>query len=1082
MEEALKKALGNRPVQGVIAPQITPQAPNDGRVDAIAKRLLEVKANWDKAAATAKWRAMGAAGGNQAAPKAPAQWGANAEVHLRENRTVRQLRGSALAAAERGAPGALGALSKQDLLERTARKFFSANQELLQLNDAAAELRLERRDEDVREGRLRFQQQYRGLAVWPASLTAHFDADERLTCLSGAYVSTPNIANLVPRIRAQDAAAIAHARLPAEWRATNTEPELIIYGPVDAESRLAWKFDVTAGLERAWRIVIDAQDGRVLHQLTRVFETGAAGSGVDLTGTSRALNIWQAGNTYYLLDTSKAMFNAQADPVTDPRGVITIGDARNTPIDQVNEMFLVTSTSAGSWLIPDAVSAAFNFSETYDYFRAEHNRNSLDDAGGNITAIVRIGKYDNASWNGNLSLMIFGDAKPFAASLDVVGHELSHGITEKTAGLIYQDQSGALNEAFSDIFGEMVEARSRGVNDWLMGSELGGAFRNMKNPGALQIAGLDRPFPSKMSDFINLPNTDQTDHGGVHLNSSIINHCFYQLAEGMPEAIGRTAAARIFYRTLTAHLQPQSRFVDCRLGAIASAETLFGVGSTEARSTAKAFDLVEIFAAPTTPEPTPVPVVQSPDSTLFIYEDFFSFNLGRRESAQSDQAAGSIFALDIKKQRPAVTGDGSVVMMVSADNDLCAAETADPNSLECLGFAGSVHSAAIAPNGKLAAFVLRNALTGEPEGSVTVIDFDSGESRTYTLIAPALDASAVDQVLFADAMAFSTDSTKLIYDALSRVRFSSGPALDRWSIYALDLATERTEIIVPPLDGLNTGNPAPGRAGSRFIAFDAEVVASGAFGVVVLDLFTGDFQLAAETGDSPGYPSFTGDESSVIFAAPNGNNFGSGISLFEQALSSDRLEKVGLPMEWQSEALLGVVYRRGTFTGTNALPVVTLAAIAGQLSAPATITLSAAASDSDGSITRVEFFNGAEKIGEVSAPSNDAYRFEWSNVAAGNYRVTARAIDNLGGASDSVAQEARVMAAGTLSIAGTRIAAGDIRMELQAPTGSYILQRSRNLTQWTDLQPLEIGAAGILTVTDPLEGGSGYYFYRLRTP
>ena len=111
--------------------------------------------------------------------------------------------------------------------------------------------------------------------------------------------------------------------------------------------------------------------------------------------------------------------------------------------------------------------------------------------------------------------MLFGTVRPFVASLDVVGHELSHGVTEKTAGLIYELQSGALNEAFSDIFGEMVEARARGVNDWLLGSELAKPIRNMKNPGALIIGGLNKPFPSRMSEFLVLPNTDDADRASL---------------------------------------------------------------------------------------------------------------------------------------------------------------------------------------------------------------------------------------------------------------------------------------------------------------------------------------------------------------------------------------------------------------------------------------------------------------------------------------------------------------------------------------------------------------------------------------
>jgi hypothetical protein len=103
--------------------------------------------------------------------------------------------------------------------------------------------------------------------------------------------------------------------------------------------------------------------------------------------------------------------------------------------------------------VADGVSAAFNLSETYEYYLSRHGRNSFDASGSSIVAYVRYGQqHANASWNPGLRVMQFGDGHPFAASLDVVAHELTHGATEASAGLVYRGQSGALNEAFSDIF------------------------------------------------------------------------------------------------------------------------------------------------------------------------------------------------------------------------------------------------------------------------------------------------------------------------------------------------------------------------------------------------------------------------------------------------------------------------------------------------------------------------------------------------------------------------------------------------------------------------------------------------------
>ena len=143
----------------------------------------------------------------------------------------------------------------------------------------------------------------------------------------------------------------------------------------------------------------------------------------------------------------------------------------------------------------------------------------------------------------------------------MVGLELTHAVTTSSVDLVYQDQSGALNEAFSDIFGEMVEARTKGTPDWLKGGpDLGITIQNYANPSAINCI-LSTPCPSKMSEFINTT----LDNGGVHSNSSIINHAFYLLAQGLQGAIGLQDAERIFYRTLTTKLVRHSQFIDARL-------------------------------------------------------------------------------------------------------------------------------------------------------------------------------------------------------------------------------------------------------------------------------------------------------------------------------------------------------------------------------------------------------------------------------------------------------------------------------------------------------------------------------------
>jgi bacillolysin len=988
-----------------------------------------------------------------------------AEVHLRsENQTVLQIKGGALERRPRMGALAVGDDPEEDI----ARSFLRRHRELLRLEDPDAELVLVRRKRDeLGHTHLRFEQQHRGLPVWPASLNVHLDAAGTANLIEGAYVPTPQVAELTPLISVADAIARARASVGAGMASETSQPELMIYAPLDGMPRLAWKLELNLGLSHAWSFVVDAMNGAILHRADGILDANVHGTGSDLEGFMRPLNVWQDGDMYYLADTTKSSFDPNFDPIQSPRGVITIGDARDVPIDQLRTFFTVSSTSPNAWPHGDGVSAAYNLSLTYDYFLDRHGRNSLDGEGGNITAVVRVGDYNNASWHGNLKLMFFGTVRRFAAALDIVGHELTHGVTENSAGLIYENQSGALNEAFSDIFGEMVEARALGQNDWLVGSQLAAPLRNMRNPGALTIPGLGRPYPSRMSEFVELPNTRDTDNGGVHFNSSIINHAFYLLAEGLEGALGLRDAERIFYRCLTFHLQAQSRFIDCRLGCIAAAEALFGAGSREALKTAEAFDAVEIFATPGTPPPTPVPTVPGPDSTLFVYFDLahLDFALGRRETAQGDPGVGSEFIFNVRPTRPAVTGDGSLVVFVDAAYDLCVAATDDSSTLTCLGFAGQVHSAAISPDGTYGAFVLRNPATGQPDNQIVVVNVATGEARIHRLVAPSVDGAAIDAVLHADSMTFSTDGTKVIYDAVSEVRFGNSPIAARWSLYALDLATEQTTIIVPPIDGIDTGNPAMGRMGNRYLTFDARVAATGNAVIIALDLFTGNLGGVGVAAGGYGFPAFTGDESAIVYAAADATAPLTGFSLVRQELTLDRLGSQGEPTLWYSDAVLGVLYRRGGFSGTNALPTVRLTVNPAEPTAPANLELMAEAADADGAIARVEFYKGSERLGEATTAP---YTFGWDNVAAGNHLFVARAIDNLGGARDSSPVFVTVRPAGGTQPRLRIAALGDpaVRLTLTGTPGDYIIEQSADLRTWSDIYPVTIDGSGTASLED----------------
>jgi Zn-dependent metalloprotease len=253
-----------------------------------------------------------------------------------------------------------------------------------------------------------------------------------------------------------------------------------------------------------------------------------------------------------------------------------------------------------------AVNEAFDGSgATYDLYKSAFGRNSIDDAGMRLDATVHYGQsFDNALWDGKQ--MVYGDGdgrlfNRFTLAVDVIGHELTHGVTQFTAKLDYNDQAGSLNESFSDVFGSLVKQRSLGQTavqaDWLIGAGLltkkvkGIALRSMKAPGTAYndpILGKD-PQPSNFSKYVHTTS----DNGGVHINSGIPNHAFYLLAT----RLGGNAwerAGKIWYLTLTKKLRATATFQICADDTFAAAGELFGPSSVEQKAVAEAWKGVGI--------------------------------------------------------------------------------------------------------------------------------------------------------------------------------------------------------------------------------------------------------------------------------------------------------------------------------------------------------------------------------------------------------------------------------------------------------------------------------------------------------
>ncbi|TFD88302.1 M4 family metallopeptidase [Cryobacterium serini] len=274
-----------------------------------------------------------------------------------------------------------------------------------------------------------------------------------------------------------------------------------------------------------------------------------------------------------------------------------------------------------------AVNEAYDsLGATQMLYWTQFGRDSIDGNGLPMEATVHYGKeYDNAFWDGER--MVFGDGdgqifNRFTISPSVIGHELTHGVTQFTANLQYQGQSGALNESISDVFGALVEQhaqkQSTAEASWLIGEGLftdqveGVALRSMKAPGTAfndDVLGKD-PQPGDMAGYIE---TDD-DNGGVHLNSGIPNRAFYLVADTLGGNAWETPG-HIWYDTLTGTaLNRQSDFAAFARATADTAARLYGIGGAAHNAVLQAWATVGVVAAIPAPRPPTQPAPPKPQT------------------------------------------------------------------------------------------------------------------------------------------------------------------------------------------------------------------------------------------------------------------------------------------------------------------------------------------------------------------------------------------------------------------------------------------------------------------------------------
>ncbi|MBK7394214.1 MAG: M4 family metallopeptidase [Chloracidobacterium sp.] len=471
------------------------------------------------------------------------------------------------------------------------------------------------------------RQRIGGVPVWEGEAIVHIAADGSVKGMTDALAD--NIAiNTTPNFGEKEALGFAIGMYTGKARLTDTPIiGLYIYRGEDRD-HLVYRVE-TPRLDGSRGtsvpvVFVDAHTGERVDG----YDNLQTGSGSSLYSGTVTISTSQSGANFYMEDTNRRQgtfnMNNTGNTSTGTGGT----QSRYTDAD---DNWTATNARAG-------VDAHYGAAKTFDYYQTVHGRNGIDGnygpgtttAASNGVSIVasrvHFGSgYNNAFWYQNMMTYGDGNGTTFTplTTLDICGHEMTHGVTERTANLTYAKESGALNESWSDIMGSMVELYADGGtvsgDTWKIGEDAytpgtaGDALRRMDNPNAV---GDPDHYTLRLYQGTCTPSS-ANDQCGVHTNSSISNHAFYLIANGGTNrvssvavtGIGGTDAAKIFYRALTTYMTASTNFAGARTATLSAATDLFGASSAQYNSVATGWCAVGVGACPggSTPTPTPTP-------------------------------------------------------------------------------------------------------------------------------------------------------------------------------------------------------------------------------------------------------------------------------------------------------------------------------------------------------------------------------------------------------------------------------------------------------------------------------------------
>ncbi|EYT80940.1 peptidase [Streptomyces sp. Tu 6176] len=465
---------------------------------------------------------------------------------------------------------------------------------------------------------VRYDRTYDRLPVLGGDFVVHLAPDGAYRGADRATRGTIALATTTPALAAPKAADLAEralrgAHAGTRFQQVKARPSLVV-DALHGSPRLAWR-TVTAGLDSlgnpaARTVLTDARTGAQIDAWDSI-ET-ATGDGKSLYSGTVALETTQSGSSYQLKDPTRGnTYTGDAENKTD---LCIFGICfQRAPATLFTDADNHWGTGATADRASAAVDAQYGTNETWDYYKNVHGRTGIaGDGKGSYNRVHYGTNYNNAFWDDSCFCMTYGDGDgttfgPLVA-LDVAGHEMSHGVTSKTAALTYSGESGGLNEATSDILGTLVEwyaANPADPGDYLIGEEI-----VRSGFGGTALRYMDKPSRDGNSADCWSSSVGNLD---VHYSSGVANHFAYLLAEGSGAktvngvsynsptcnsstvtGIGHDKLGKIWYRALTVYMTSSTNYAAARTATLNAAKDLYGSGSAEYNAVAAAWSAVSV--------------------------------------------------------------------------------------------------------------------------------------------------------------------------------------------------------------------------------------------------------------------------------------------------------------------------------------------------------------------------------------------------------------------------------------------------------------------------------------------------------